>query len=165
MKLSLIAAIARNGVIGRAGGLPWRLPDDLANFKRLTTGHSLILGRKTWESIGHPLPKRRTLVVSTTLGRSPLPDEVRVFPKLVYALEHAQRVGDTDAFVIGGARLYEDVLDYVDVLELTRVDAEPEGDVVFPPFDESLFDRVWREEHAADERHEHAFRFERWVRR
>ncbi len=161
MQLSLIAAVARNGVIGRDGDLPWRLPDDLAHFKRLTSGHAVVMGRRTWESIGRPLPKRTNLVVSRTLTP---PEGVRVAPSLDAALAAARESGASRAFVIGGAALYAESLPLVDVLELTRVEAEVEGDVHFPAWDPSAFDCTCFEAHPADARHAHPFRFETWQR-
>ena len=161
MQLVLIAAIARNGVIGRDGDLPWRLPDDLAHFKRLTTGHPILMGRKTWESIGRPLPKRTNLILSRTLEAPP---GTEVVSSLAEALDRARAGHAERLFVIGGARVYEDALPRADVLELTQVDAEVEGDVHFPAWDGREFECRRFEVHPADERHAHAFRFETWER-
>src|SRR5256714_10832206 len=113
--LELIAAVARNGVIGRNGQLPWHLPDDLKHFKQLTLGHPIIMGRRTFESIGKPLPGRRSIVASTTLGKI---EGVEVVPSLDEAL---QLVRDTPgpAFIIGGAVLYATALPLVRVMHLT----------------------------------------------
>lgn len=159
MQLSLIAAVARNGVIGRDGALPWRLPADLARFKRLTSGHTIVMGRKTWESIGRPLPKRTNVILSSRLEA---PSGTWVVPSLEDAIARARAAGETNLFVIGGARVYAEALPAADVLELTRVDAEVEGDVLFPDYDRRSFECVRFETHPADDTHAHAFRFETW---
>jgi dihydrofolate reductase len=161
MKLSLIAAIARNGVIGRDGALPWQLPEDLAHFKRLTTGHTIVMGRKTWESIGRPLPKRTNVILSRSLEA---PMGASVAANLDTAIAQARDAGETELYAIGGARVYAEALPRADVLELTRVDAEIAGDVHFPTWDPTEFECVRFEAHSADERHAHAFRFETWRR-
>jgi len=151
--LSLICAVARNGVIGRAGGLPWHLPDDLAHFKRVTLGHPVIMGRRTWESLPRALPGRRNLVVTRTPGYAAPGAEVFA------SLEQALAACDADAqpVVIGGAALYAAALPLAQRIHLTRVHADVEGDVRFPAFPEQDFEEVERLEHAADARHAHAF--------
>lgn len=162
MRVSIIAAVADNGVIGRAGGLPWRLPADLRAFKRLTMGHHVIMGRKTWASIGRPLPGR-TMVVLTRDAGLVLPG-AHVVHALPDALALARAAGDTEAFVIGGAEVYERALPLADRLYLTRVHAQVEGDVRFPALPEAPHEphaaqwiEVAREDHAADEDHAHPF--------
>lgn len=159
--LTLIAAVAKNGVIGRDGALPWRLPADLARFRALTTDHAVVMGRKTWESIGRPLPKRTNIVLSRTLRALPGAD---VTESLDEALHTATARNATRVFVIGGARVYAEALPNADILELTRVDARVEGDVTFPEYDESGFSCSFSEARPADTRHEYAFRFETWIR-
>jgi dihydrofolate reductase len=126
MKLSLIVAASDRGVIGRAGGLPWRLSADLRRFKSLTMGHALILGRKTWDSIGRPLPGRRMIVVSR--GEPALPDGVLRAASFEAALEQARRIEGEETFVIGGAAIYEAALALVDRIYLTRVHGNVDGD-------------------------------------
>ena len=133
MPVTVVAAVARNGVIGRDGDLPWHLPDDLRRFKELTMGHVLVMGRKTFESIGRPLPGRITIVVTRQAGW-PAPEGVLVAGDLEAALQQAAALDD-DVFVVGGAEVYRQALAEADVLELTEVDAEPEGDVHFPEVD------------------------------
>ena len=143
MKLSLICAMASNGIIGRNNGLPWHLPEDLRYFKATTMGHSIIMGRKTWESIGRPLPGRTSIVVTRD------PDYVAEGAKVVHSIEDALRLaesiavidGTEEAFVIGGAALYAAAMPIADRFHLTRVHAEVEGDTVLSGFDES----EWRE--------------------
>jgi len=153
MRLSLIAAVAQNGVIGRDGQLPWHLSDDLRRFKRLTMGHTLIMGRRTWESIGRPLPGRRTIVVTRQLRYRTAPG-VQTAATLEEALQLAVAAGEEEAFVVGGAELYRQALSRADRVYLTAVLADVEGDTFFPvPLDE--FGRSsWRilesEHHEAD---------------
>ena len=134
--LSLIAAVARDGVIGRDGALPWHLPEDLRHFKRLTRGHAIVMGRRTFASIGRALPERRNLVVSRTLAAAP--PGVEVFPSLEAALD-AARATDPEPFVIGGAALYAEALPRATTLHLTELDRDVPGDVRFPAFDRAAF--------------------------
>ena len=140
MPVTIVAAVAQNGVIGVDGGLPWHLPADLRRFKQLTMGHVLVMGRKTYESIGGPLPGRTTVVVTRTAGWDPGASDVVVSGSIPAALEAAAAIDD-DVFVVGGAQVYADALTLADRLELTFVDAEPEGDTRFPDVDW----RTWRE--------------------
>src|SRR6187401_2213584 len=131
--LELIAAVAANGVIGKGGQLAWHLPDDLRHFKQLTMGHPILMGRRTYESIGRPLPGRRSIVISTTLKERPHPEVW-----IAASLDDALKLIETDpgpAFIIGGAVLYAAALPRADVLHLTELDDAVEGDVLFPPFD------------------------------
>jgi dihydrofolate reductase len=143
--VTLVAAVARNGVIGVDGGLPWRLPDDMRRFKELTTGHVLVMGRKTYESIGRPLPNRTTIVVTRTPGWSAGVEGVLVAPGVPEALDAATEIDD-EVFVVGGARVYADALPLADRLELTHVDAEPAGDTLFPAVEWSEWREVRREQ-------------------
>jgi dihydrofolate reductase len=136
-RVYLIAAVAANGVIGAGGKLPWRLPEDLRHFKALTLGHPVIMGRKTWESLGKPLPGRENIVVT----RSPGYDApgVHVAASLDAALAFC--AGQSLAFVIGGRELYAAALPQADGLVLTEIQRDYDGDVRFPEFDRS----AWRE--------------------
>ena len=151
---SLVVARARNGVIGRDNRLPWRLPADLAYFKKVTMGHPVIMGRCTWESIGRPLPGRRNIVVSRN-PRYEAPGAT-----VVRSLDEAWREaeGAEEACVIGGTSLFEEALPVADRIHLTEVEAEVPGDTWFPAFDRS----GWTEREVArqprDERHEYPFR-------
>ena len=153
--LELVVAAARNGVIGRDNGLPWHLPADLAHFKRLTMGHPLLMGRRTWESIGRPLPGRRSIVLTR--------DEQFSAPgaTVVHSLGEARAAagGAERLMVIGGADLFRATLGAADVLHLTEVDADVEGDVLFPPWKREDWHEVWRESHPADARHAHPYSF------
>ena len=163
MKITLIAAMAENRVIGRAGTLPWRLPDDQRFFRRLTTGHPVVMGRKTFESIGKPLPNRSNLVVSRRdFSRCP---GIHGFAKLSQAEAWVRGQGFEELFVIGGEALYREAMQRAERIYLTRVEAEPEGDAFFPEIDESRWHCVEQKAHPADERHSHDFSFEVWERR
>ncbi|MFI4973465.1 MAG: dihydrofolate reductase [Caulobacterales bacterium] len=155
-------ARARNGVIGAAGALPWRLKSDLAIFRRLTLGKPVIMGRKTWESLpNRPLPKRTNIVLSRDGSFEP-PGAVVCEDwgeALSIAREQAQEDGVDEVCVIGGATLFEMALPKARRMYLTEVDAEPEGDAVFPPFDESDWTEVSREAHPAGEGDEYPFVF------
>ena len=138
MKLSIIAAIASNGVIGRGNDLPWHLSEDLKRFKRLTMGHHLIMGRKTFESIGRPLPGRSMIVISRR--KRPLPEGVQLADSLEAAVGMASDQGEDEAFVAGGAEIYALALPKADRLYLTRIEAAFDGDTYFPDID----DAVWK---------------------
>ena len=141
----LIAAVARNGVIGVDGELPWSISADLRRFKRLTVGNSVVMGRATFESIGRPLPDRTNIV----LTRNPAfrPDGVEVASSVPKAIAIAEELGGTEIFIIGGAAIYDQFLEHVDRMELTLVDAEPHGDVWFPEWDPGNWRQVSSEEH------------------
>lgn len=142
----LIVARARNGVIGRDNALPWRLKADLQRFRALTTGHAVLMGRKTWESLGRPLPQRRNMVVSRNPDFRPAGAEAFGSPEAALAAA----AHDARIFVIGGAQLYQALLARADTLLITEVLAEVDGDAVFPTFDAAAFAEVGREFHAAD---------------
>jgi dihydrofolate reductase len=142
-ELVLIAAVAKNGVIGKNNALPWHLPEDMKHFKALTTGHAVIMGRKTWESLPErfrPLPGRLNIVL--TRNSSYQADGATV----VNSLDEAVKVGaGKTAFIIGGAELYAHALSQAQRLELTEIDAAFEGDAYFPAFDRSQWREVKRE--------------------
>ena len=134
--LALIVAHARNRVIGRDGRLPWNIPGDLHRFRDLTMGNAVIMGRVTYEEIGHPLPGRLNIVVSRTQRY-----EGKNLCTASSLDEAIALAGNRDAFVSGGARLFAEALDRVDVMYVTEIDADVPGDVFFPEFDASAFDR------------------------
>ena len=146
--MSLVAAVARGGVIGRDGGLPWRLPEDVAHFKELTTGHSVVMGRRTWDSLPErfrPLPGRRNVVVTRNADWSSVGAERAGSVEEALAL-----LRDHDrVFVIGGAEIYAAALPYADELVLTEVELDAEGDTFFPEWDRSAYEEATREEHVA----------------
>ncbi len=160
MKISIIAAMSENRVIGRDGALPWHLPDDLARFKTITTGHTVIMGRKTFESVGKPLPNRRSIVISRNTDYQC--EGVVVAHSFDEALECG--VGQEEVFVLGGQAVYELALPRSDRIYLTMVHASIDGDTHFPPFDPSEWRLVEDERHEADDRHAYAFSFRRYER-
>ncbi len=153
MKLSLICAMAENRVIGRNNSLPWHLSEDLKYFKRVTMGSPIIMGRKTWESIGRPLPGRSNIVV--TRNKDYQAEGAKVVESLPAAISLAESIalidGSEEAFVIGGAELYRLALPEADCFHLTRVHAEVEGDTRLDDFDESRWQEVWRQDFERNE--------------
>ena len=145
MEIVGIAAVARNGVIGADNDIPWRVPADWARFKRLTMGQVLIMGRKTWASIGRALPGRTTFVV--TRDAKWRGDGVYAVPSLDEALSQAAARNPETIFVAGGGEIYRAAWDRLTGLEITEVDAEPEGDVIFPPIDPEVWSEISREPH------------------
>lgn len=147
-RIALVVAVARNGVIGVEGGLPWRLPGDLAFFKRVTMGKPILMGRKTWESLPRkPLPGRPNLVVTRAEGYEAPGATVHadLDDALTAGLDMATSAGVEELSVIGGAEIYGQSLDRATRLYLTEVDAAPEGDTYFPAFDKAAWREVWRE--------------------
>lgn len=143
MRVIIVAAVGRNAVIGVDGDLPWKLPEDLARFKRLTMGHALVMGRETFESIGRPLPGRINIVLTRR------PDWAHDGVEVAHSLEEALSIAsaaETNAFISGGAQVYAEALAAADRMELTEVAAEPEGDTWFPEVDWSQ----WREVSRSD---------------
>ncbi len=163
MRLSIIAAVADNGVIGRGNDLPWHLPADLKRFKRTTLGHHLLMGRKTFESIGRALPGRTTIVISR--GAPKVPEGVLVAGSLGAAVELARAAGDDEAFVAGGAEIFLAALERADRIYLTRVRGDVTGDRYFPELELEGWDLVSSERHPADERHAYPLEFECYERR
>jgi len=162
MRISLIAAVAENWVIGRDNGLPWDLPEDLRRFQRLTLGHTLIMGRRTWESFATPLPGRRLLVVTRRPGWHPegRPEGVEAAASLDEALERARAAGETEVFIAGGTEIYREALPRAGRLHLTRVEAEVPGDTWFPALDLTLWKIIDEEHHEKDGDHSFSFRFQ-----
>ncbi len=167
MNLSLIVAVAENGVIGREGQLPWHLSFDLRRFKRLTMGRAILMGRKTWESIGRPLPGRTSIVISRQADYRPGHDGVLVATNLDEALAQARRLESeaNEAFIIGGARIYEMCFPRADRLLVTRVHGEIEGDVSFPPVNWDAWQLVEEEHHASDEKNDYPHTYQIWQRK
>lgn len=167
LPIALVVAAADNDVIGRDNGLIWRLRTDLKRFRALTLGRPLVMGRKTYLSIGAPLPGRETIVVTRDHGFAA--DGVRVAHSLPEALSLAQEVGSgmgADSVAIGGGGdIYAQTMDVADRIHLTRVHTVPEGDTLFPAIDRAVFREVSREEHPAGPSDEFAFSFIDYVRR
>lgn len=151
VKFALIVAAARNGVIGRDNGLPWHLPADLKHFRAVTLGKPVIMGRKTFQSIGRPLPGRDNIVISH--ARSWTADGITIVPTLEAALTAARTAasarGASEAMIIGGAQIYALALPLADRVYLTEIDLSPSGDTHFPAIDPKLWQEVSRESHPA----------------
>lgn len=162
MIVAVIVALDEAGTIGRDGGLPWHLPDDLRRFKAVTMGHVLLMGRKTCESIGRALPGRRSLVLSRDPAWQP-PDGVEKVADLASALAGA--AGAEQVFVIGGAEVFRAALPLADELLVTRIHATVPGDVRFPDVDWDAWSLVSDDFHPPDEHHAFAFSFQRFARR
>ena len=145
-RISVIAALAKNRVIGIENRLPWRLPEDLAHFKALTLGHPILMGRKTFESLGRPLPGRTNIVITRNANYNP--DGCLVADSIPSAL--ALCADADEVFFIGGAELYAQAIPLADRLYLTEVDIEAEGDAWFPDTDHSAFGEVARETHTGE---------------
>ncbi len=164
--LAIVVAVAENGVIGRGNDMPWRLRTDLRHFRSLTMGRPILMGRKTFASIGRPLPGRRTIVL--TRDQNFAADGVEV----AHTLEEALAVGDriaaemgSDALMcVGGAEIYRLLLPRAERLHVTEVEARPQGDAFFPPVDTAAFREISRERHPAGAEDDHAFAFVDWVR-
>jgi dihydrofolate reductase len=167
VSIVIIVAAARNGVIGRGGDMPWRLPTDLKHFKALTLGKPVVMGRRTWTSIGRPLPGRPNIVV--TRDATFAPEGAETAPSLDAALALARAkaaaLGVDTVCVIGGGEIYSQALALADVVELTVVEAEIDGDTRFPSIDPEIFDRVSALPAERSDRDSHAMTFTTWVRR
>ena len=151
MKLSLIVAVAENGVIGHNNQLIWHLPNDLKQFKRLTTGHCIIMGRKTFESIGKPLPNRTSLIISRNTDFQI--EGCITVSSLENAILEAKKIETEEAFIIGGAEIYRLALPIVDKIYLTEVHHQYEGDTFFPEIDKTIWQEIHREDFGTDEKH------------
>lgn len=166
LPLVMIAALADNRVIGLANKMPWHLPADLKHFKAMTLGKPIIMGRKTWDSLGRPLPGRLNLVVSRQpdLQLEGAETFTRLDAARTRAEQWAREQGVGELMLIGGAQLYAQALSQAQRLYLTRIEADPEGDAFFPAFDEAQWQRVDSQAHPA-EGEAPAYRFEIWQRR
>lgn len=154
-RIALIVAVARNGVIGGANRLPWRLPEDLRRFRALTSGHTVIMGRKTWQSIGNALPGRQNIVV--TRQHDFVAPQAQIAASLDEALALAAR--PEPVFVIGGETLYREALPMAHRLHITEIDRDFEGDTRFPPFSREQWHEIAREAHPAADAGQFDFSF------
>jgi dihydrofolate reductase len=166
-KIVLVVAVAQNGVIGRDGDLPWRLPSDLKRFKQLTLGKPVVMGRKTWDSIGRPLPGRPNIVVTRDASfAAPGATVVSSLDEgLAVAQREAEALGVDEVCVIGGGQIYAQVFDRADILHVTRVEADVAGDTRFPAIDPAVFEKVADEPIPQGEKDSHAMHFATWRRR
>ena len=158
--ISIIVAIAENGVIGDKNALLWNIKEDMRRFRTTTTGHPVIMGRKTYESLGRPLPNRTNVVISRTIGEIEGCTVVRSLEEAV-ALFPAEE----EVFVIGGAQIYALALEVADRIYLTRVEHDYEGDTSFPKWDESKWQLVDSEAYPCGEKYPYPFAFERYERK
>lgn len=160
-KLSIIAAMDYNRVIGINNDIPWHIPHDLKRFKRLTSGHTVIMGRKTFESLGKPLTKRRNIVITSRADYKVQGIEV------VKSVEDAIRIADKkqENFVVGGANTYEEFLPFADKLYLTLIKAQFKGDTYFPKIDDAKWEEVEEENHMTDDEKKIQFSYKTYVRK
>lgn len=166
MEIALIAAHAYNRVIGKGGQLPWHLPADLRRFRQLTTGHHVLMGRKTWESINKPLKDRTLLIVTHQRDyRPPVEQGVVVVHSIEEGIELAKQRGETLLFIAGGAQIFQQTIHIASRLYITLIEAQVEGDTYFPQYHTCEWLLVEEQIHPADKRHPYAFRFLVYVRR
>ncbi len=163
MKISLIAALAENRVIGKENDLVWRLPLDFKRFKSITSDNYILMGRKTFESLGKPLPNRTHLVVTRDKNYQ-VPEGHYVFDSVESAFIFANKLEVENLFVIGGGEIYQQTISLADELLLTEVEASPSGDTFFPDFDKKQWEETYRERHPKDEKHNYAFSFVNYSR-
>jgi dihydrofolate reductase len=164
MIVSAIVAAAENNAIGKNNQLPWYLPEDLKFFKRTTLGKPVLMGRKTYESLGKPLPGRLNIVMSKQKNIE-LPDGVLQARDLSTAMETLEQQNNDEVFIIGGGKIFEETLQDIDRLYMTRVHTTiPDADVFFPHIDHSHWKLAWEEPHTKDEKHAYDFTFQRWER-
>jgi dihydrofolate reductase len=167
MKIVLVAAVAENNVIGADGGMPWRLRSDLTHFRQVTLNKPVIMGRKTFESIGKPLKDRTNIVITRDSGRS-MPGVIFVpsFEEaLAAARADARQRGTDEIMVIGGSDVFRAAMPLADRLDITHVHARPDGNVYFPPIDPTVWREVSRSEHAAGEHDSANFTVSSYLRR
>jgi dihydrofolate reductase len=156
----MIAALARNGAIGKANDLPWHLPDDMKFFMQTTKGHHVIMGRKNYESLPEkfrPLPNRTSIVV--TRQRDYKAPGCTVVHQLEEGIKMAEKNGEGELFIIGGSEIYKLGMPFADKLYLTEIDADIEGDTFFPLYKKEDWHEISRQDHDADDRHQYAFDF------
>ena len=162
-RMTLVVAADEAGGIGHDGDLPWRLPDDLKWFKRVTMGHPLVMGRKTHESIGRSLPGRLNVVITRQAGYQPYAGAM-VTDSLETALDRAAADNASEVMVIGGAEIFRSALSMADRILLTRVHDTFPADTFLDDFDPEIWREIWREDHASDARNPHAYSFIELVR-
>ena len=156
----MIAAMGTNRVIGKDNDIPWHLPDDFQYFKDTTNGHTVIMGRKNWESLPdpfRPLPKRTNIVITRQSDYSA--DGAQVVRSLDEALKLAKETNDSEVFIIGGGEIYRQSLEIANQIYLTEIDGDFDGQTTFPTFDMSEWKEVSREHHPIDDKHAYSFDF------
>lgn len=161
-KISLILAMADNGTIGHNNALPWHLPNDLKFFKQSTLGKPIVMGRKTYDSIGRPLPGRENIVISRSLQRNDI-EGCLVFPSLQEAFSYINKeLKAPEIMILGGAQIYKEALPFMDRLYLTHVHADVEGDTQMPAFNFQNATLAFEEKHGKDEKNQYDYTFEIW---
>ena len=160
--ITIIAAIGKNNELGKDNQLLWHLPEDLKYFKKMTMGHPIIMGRKTYESIGKPLPNRTNIVVSRK--EDWFEEGILIVPSIKDAIKHAKKINE-QIFIIGGGNIYEQTIDWADCLKITQVDCQTEADAFFPNIDENIWQKTDEIHHPKDEKHTYDFSFQTWERR
>jgi dihydrofolate reductase len=163
MILSLIVAMDEKNGIGIKNQLPWHLPEDLKFFKSNTMGKPVIMGRKTFDSLGRPLPGRLNIVLSRQ-NDVPLPEGVLLYSSMEDTIQKLETENVTEAFVIGGGKIFEEAVSFVDNMYITRVHTVVDADVFFPHIDHSHWKLEWEEAHHIDEKHKYAYTFQRFER-
>ena len=161
--ISLIVAASNNNAIGKANAMLWHLPEDLKFFKNTTWGMPIIMGRKTFESVGKPLPGRTNIVV--TSNKDWTADGTITTTNIEEALKAAQATGAKEIFITGGGEIYKQTMAIANKIYLTRVNTEIDGDAFFPEINESIWEKVFEKKVAADERNKFDMNFERWERK
>lgn len=159
--ITLIAAAAENNALGKDNDLLWHLPEDFKRFKQITSGHYIIMGRKTFESFPKPLPNRTHIII--TRQKEYLADGCLVVHSLEEALEISPQ--NEEVFIIGGAQIYKQALPFADKIDLTRVHIELDADAFFPEFNTSEWNLVFSEKHVKDEKHQYDFTFETYLKK
>ena len=158
MQITLIVAKAKNNVIGKDNQLIWKLSADLKRFKNLTTGHTILMGRKTFESLGKPLPNRTHLIIT----RNPdfqVPEGHYAFSSVEEAFIFCNKIGLEKLFIIGGGQIYSETINRCDTLEITEIETNPDGDTFFPEIDLSIWKEIEREFFPSDDKNEYSFSF------
>lgn len=145
MKISIIAAIAENGIIGNVGKLPWHIPNDLKHFKKITEGHPVIMGRKTYESLGKPLPNRTNFILTNNKDFK-VPNECFTCCSLSTVINTSIKYGKDEVFIIGGVALYREAIQFADNLYITHINKSFHGDTVFPIYPVNKWEEVSRED-------------------
>ena len=164
MILSFIAAVSENNAIGKHNSLPWHLPEDLKFFKKTTMGKPVIMGRKTFESLGRPLPGRLNIVLSGNKDLK-LPDGVLVYDDVNLALERLQSENTEEGFILGGGKIFATTMPVADRMYITRVNTIiPDADTFFPDIDHTHWKMVWEENHSADNQHKYDYTFQQYER-
>ncbi len=153
--ITIIAAIGKNNELGKDNDLIWHLPNDLKRFKKVTAGHHVIMGRKTYESLGRPLPNRTNIVITRNTAYQA--DGCVIVHSLKEALKAAAE--DENPYILGGAEIYKQAMVLADYLDLTHVDAALDADAFFPPIDKKMWEEVAREEHQKDDKHQYNYSF------